>query len=267
MTRLHTILLTIAALAAALLGTVAGQQPASGATACVVTARNGPNSTCGPYDSAKITASNGYNTYVSNNGWACGSNGSDCGPQRLTARSASRWSVTSTQRARNTAVLTYPDVNQILTRKNGDSRPLKSFGNIRSYYEESMPHNRRTIAQAAYDLWLDHTTGPNEVMIWVDNVNRGTGGSRVLTHHTFFHVRYTLLQYGGPGGELIWSRNKNARHGTVHILAMLTWLMRHHHESRTTGIGQVDFGWEICSTGGAREVFKVADYTLRTKRA
>jgi hypothetical protein len=48
---------------------------------------------------------------------------------------------------------------------------------------------------------------------------------------------------------------------------MLRWLVRHHYESRTTRIGQVDFGWEICSTGGVRETFKVTNYTLRTKRA
>jgi hypothetical protein len=138
---------------------------------------------------------------------------------------------------------------------------------IRSYYAESMPHNARTIAQAAYDIWLDHTTGPDEVMIWVDNVNRGTGGARVLRHQTFFNVRYTLLQYGGKGGELIWSRNRNAHSGTVHIIAMLRWLVRHHYESPGTAIGQIDFGWEICSTGGVRETFKVTDYTLKTRHA
>lgn len=267
MKRFQAMLLTVVTVSALMVAVAVGQQPASAAGPCVVTDLNGPNSNCGPYDSRKITASNGYNTYVGNNGWACGSGGTDCGPQRLTAYSASKWSVSSKQQAGNTAVLTYPDVMQLLTRQNGDARSLSRFATIRSYYKESMPHNNRTIAQAAYDLWLDHTSGANEVMIWVDNVNRGTGGARVLTHHTFSHVRYTLLQYGGPTGELIWSRNRNARHGSVPILAMLTWLIRHHHESKTAAIGQVDFGWEICSTGGVRETFEVANYTLKTKRA
>jgi hypothetical protein len=130
-----------------------------------------------------------------------------------------------------------------------------------------MPHNRRTIAQAAYDIWLDATTGPDEVMIWVDNVNRGTGGARVLTHYTFGHVRWDLMQYGGSGGELIWSRHHNSRSSTVPILAMLKWLVRHHYESRTTRIGQIDFGWEICSTGGVRETFKVTGFRLKTRHS
>ena len=138
---------------------------------------------------------------------------------------------------------------------------------MRSYYAESMPHNRGAIAEAGYDLWLDHTTGPDEVMIWVDNVHPGTGGARTLTRATFGNVRWTLLQYGGKGGELIWSRRGNASSGTIHILAMLRWLVRHHYESRHTALGQVDFGWEICSTGGVRETVKVTNYTLPTRRA
>jgi hypothetical protein len=263
MKRLLAIVLTSTALAAALLLGVAGP-PAGAAGPCTVTAKNGPNSNCGPYDSRKITLSNGFNTYVGNNGWACGADGSACGPQTLTAYSPSKWSVTSNQRAGNTSVLTYPDVQQLVVRRNGDARPLSSFSKVRSYYSETMPHNRRTIAQAAYDIWLDQTTGANEVMIWVDNVNRGTGGSQVMRHARFGGVRYTLLRYGGPGGELIWSRNRNAQRGRVPILAMLRWLVRNKFESRTTAIGQIDFGWEICSTGGVPETFRVNNYTLRT---
>jgi hypothetical protein len=267
MKRLPVILTVIAAVAAGLLPAAVGAPSASAATACVVTAKNGPNSTCGPYSTSNITLSNGYNTYVANNGWACGSDGSACGPQKLTAYNPSNWWVVSNQKARNTAVLTYPDVQQLFTLTNGNGRPLTSFASVYSYYAESMPHNTRTIAQAAYDVWLDNTRGSNEVMIWVDNVNRGTGGARVLTHAIFGNVNWTLLQYGGPGGELIWSRNQNARSGVVHILSMLRWLVRHHYESTTTTIGQVDFGWEICSTGSVSETFKVTGYTLRTKHA
>jgi hypothetical protein len=267
MNRLPAILLAVATTVATLLPALAEPGPASASGPCVVTALNGSNSNCGPYSSSKITLSNGYNTYVANNGWACGPDGKGCGSQRLTAHSPSKWSVVSKQAAHNTAVLTYPDVMQLVTLTSGAARPLKSFSDIRSSYAESMPHNARTIAQAAYDVWLDHTTGSNEVMIWVDNVNRGTGGARVLTHHTFFHVRYALLQYGGRRGELIWSRSRNAGHGTVHILTMLKWLVSHRYESASTSVGQIDFGWEICSTGGAPETFTVKDYSLTTKRA
>ena len=267
MKRVHALLFTIVVTSVAFVATGIAPQSASARTPCVRTDKNGPNSNCGPYYSRRITLSNGYNTYVGNNGWACGSDGSDCGPQRLIAYGPSRWRVVSNQQAGNTAVLTYPNVQQLFTTVQGASRRLSSFSAIRSHYRELMPHNRRTIAQAAYDIWLDHTSGPNEVMIWVDNVNRGTGGSRVLRHHTFSGVRWALMQYGGPGGELIWSRRRNAHASTVHILPMLRWLVHHGFESRTTSIGQVDFGWEICSTGGGRETFRVTGYRLMTRHA
>lgn len=264
MKRLQVILLTVGAIVAALLPAVALAPQAYAATPCVVTAMSWPASECGPYKSSKITLSNGYNTWVNNNGWACKTY--SCGPQKLTTYDPSNWSVVSNQAARNTAVLSYPSVD-LFPQNNGVSPALSSFWMIRSYYSESMPHNSGTIAQAAYDIWLDHTTGPGEVMIWVDNVNRGTGGSKVLTHHTFSKVSWTLMQYGGPGGELIWSRDTNAGTGTIHIRDMLGWLVANHYESTTTAINQLDFGWEICSTGGAPETFAVHDYTLTTKPA
>lgn len=278
MKRALALLLPLAATAATLVSPAATASPparpadnatagAAAAAPCVVTAKNGPNSNCGPYSTKNITLSNGYNTYVANNGWACGSDGSGCGPQRLTAYGPSRWTIRSDQAAGNTAVLTYPDVQQLVQTKSGAARALSSFRAIRSHYVEAMPHNHGTDAEAGYDLWLDNTSGANEVMIWVDNVNRGTGGATILRHHTFYGVRYTLMQYGGRGGELIWWRHRNARHDTVHILPMLRWLVRHHFESKGTALGQVDFGWEICSTGGRAETFKVTGYTLRTARA
>lgn len=267
MKRLLVALTSVAGIGAVLLPAVAGARPAQTPHPCVVTAKNGPNSNCGPYDSKNITLSNGYNTYVSNNGWACGSDGSGCGPQRLTAYSASRWHVLSNQRAGNTGVLTYPDVMQLVTDQAGNARALSSFARVVSGYTEAMPHNAGTDAEAGYDLWLDHTSGADEVMVWVDNVHRGTGGAKLLTRHTFRGVRYALLQYGGPTGELIWSRHRNAGRGTVHILAMLRWLVLHHYESASTALGQVDFGWEICSTGGRRETFTVTRYTLHTRHA
>jgi hypothetical protein len=246
----------------ALLTPALAAPPAAAAGPCVVSAYDG---SCGPYRTSKITLSNGYNTYVSNNGWNCASK--TCGPQTVTAYDPSNWSVVSQQVSGNIAVLTYPNVQQLFTQSNGQGRALTSFSTVRSYYAEASPHNRGTKAQAAYDVWLDDTTGSNEVMIWVDDVNRGAGGAHRLAQATFSHVAYTLYQYGGPRGELIWLRSGNARHGTVHILAMLRWLVNHNYESTTATIGQVQFGWEIASTGGVPETFTVTDYSLTTRDA
>ncbi len=97
-------------------------------------------------------------------------------------------------------------------------------------------------------------------MIWVDNAHRGTGGAAQIGTSTFSGQKWTLLQY--HGGEIIWSRNANEQSGTVDILAMLRDLQSRGLASSRATIGQIDFGFEICSTGGAPETFLVSRYTL-----
>lgn len=216
---------------------------------------------CGPYSTPKITLSDGYNTYVSNNGWACGSGSPGaCGPQKLTAYSPSEWTVASEQAAKNTAVLTYPDVQQVFTDVKDVDPPISSFKYIYSYYSESMPAVSGLDAEAGYDIWLSKTSGPDEIMIWVDNVGRGTGGARQIGKATISNQSYKVLEYGN--GEVIFSLNRNQHAGTAHILSVLHWLQRHKIVSTGARIGQIDFGWEICSTGGHLGIFRMNNYTL-----
>jgi hypothetical protein len=226
--------------------------------------------TCGPYDYPAITRSNGYTTYVANNMWACGSTtpgspGAPCGKQTLTAFDPGNWSVTSNQRAGNTAVLTYPDVQQVFTLTSDIDPAISAFASITSDFTENMYATSGTIAQAAYDIWLSRTSGPNEIMIWVDNANRGSGGATRIGSGTFNGQSWTLYRYGG--GELIWSLDANEQAGTVNILAMLKDLQGRGLVSSGAGIGQVDFGWEICSTGGVPEKFTVSRFTLSSSCA
>lgn len=240
--------------------------PASDASASIAASRpcvtSDLHGNCGPYSAWGITLSDGYNTYVGNNGWACGSPGS-CGPQTLTAHSPGSWSVASRQKAGNTAVLTYPNVQQVFTNvKNVDPR-ISSFKYIRSWFAESMPAVRGLDAEAGYDIWLSGTSGADEIMIWVDNVGRGTGGARQIGKATIRGQVFRVLEYGH--GEIIFSLNHNEHSGEVHIQATLRWLQNHGHVSSRARIGQIDFGWEICSTGGQLRTFTVSHYTLRTR--
>ena len=233
-------------------------QPAGGSVTCTTSA---PSGNCGPYSYAPITNSNGYNTYVANNKWGCG-NPDQCGLQTVRANSPGNWQVTSNQAARNTAVLTYPDIQQLFTKTTGADPPIASFHAIYSHFAESMHATAGTIAQAAYDIWLSNTKGPDEVMIWLDNHGRGSGGATRVGHATIFGQPFTVYRYGS--GEIIFSLDHNEQTGTVHILATLWWLQQHGYVSAGAGIGQVDFGWEICSTGGNPETFTVSAYTLRS---
>jgi hypothetical protein len=234
-------------------GSSPGQSPT--AAACVTSAGNG---SCGPYGYRPISNSNGYTTYVGNNMWACG-NG-NCGPQTLTAHHPGNWSVMSTQAIGNTAVLTYPNVQQVFTKTTNTDPALSAFTSIKSDFTETMNPQAGTDAEAAYDLWLSHTSGPKEVMIWVDNVGRGSGGARKIGAATIASQAFTVYQYGG--GEIIFSLDQNEQSGTVDILAALQWLQGHGMVSASAQLGQVDFGFEICSTGGKPEKFAVSRYTL-----
>jgi len=265
MKRLFVILAAVAGLALPSAAAATTAPAPAAATPCV-TSDTGGN--CGPYFDPQMVNSSGYNTYVENNAWGCGAPGS-CGRQTLTSYGPAHWSVTSSQAAGNTGVLTYPNVAQILTATTNVDPPIASFKYLHSAFAESMPGpGTGTDAEAGYDIWT--SGGPRsqtgEVMIWTQNVNRGTGGSKVLLNHTFNRQTFTLMQYGGYRGELIWWLRHNETSGTVHIKAMLKWLMNHGYLAAHARIAQVDFGWEICSTGGHPRQFSVTRYNLLAKR-
>jgi Glycosyl hydrolase family 12 len=238
-----------------------GGQPPAGA-ACVTSSHS---DNCGPYDYPPISNSNGFTTYVANNMWGCGpdSNTTSCGRQTLTAYNPGRWSATSVQANGNTAVLTYPNVQQVFTKTTDDDPVISAFTSITSDFTETMNPQTGTDAEAAYDIWLSNTSGPNEIMIWVDNVGRGNGGAQEVGKATIDGQAFTVYQYGS--GEIIFSLNHNEQSGTADILATLKWLQGHGLVSAGAQLGQVDFGFEICSTGGKPETFAVSRYTLTSR--
>ena len=219
---------------------------------------------CGPYDYSRITNSNGYNTYVGNQMWACGAPGS-CGPQTLTADNPGQWSVTSTQKAGNTAVLTYPDVQQLFNNwgngqfNGSNDTPISALAALTSSYAENMHETAGTAAQAAWDIW----TSSGEVMIWVDTTAlRGTGGAQQMGTGTIGGIPMTYYVYGGTNGLPIIKLNTNQRTGTIDILDGLHYFQSKGVVAGNATISQVNFGWEICSTGGQAETFNVTDYSL-----
>jgi len=237
---------------------VALATPAAAASwKCTTSAGSG---NCGPYSDHLITNSDGFNTYVGNNMWACGSPGS-CGPQTLHANDPGDWQVTSNQTNGNTAVRTYPEVQQVFTLTNDTNPPVASFRAVYSHFTESMHAQAGTDVEAAYDIWLSHSGPVNEVMIWVDNHGRGSGGATRIGHATIFGQPFTVYKYGT--GEVIFSLDHNEQTGTGHVIASLRWLQAHGVVPAQAQLSQVDFGWEICSTGGKPETFTVSAYSIK----
>jgi hypothetical protein len=245
--------------------TSAPTSPATGPQ-CVTSSAKG---SCGPYSFAGITGSSGSSTYVLNNMWAANSGTT----QTLTSTGPGSWSVVANAGpAGSTAVQTYPDTQQLYTKSNNAPDPLSSFSSIVSSFTEKMGEASGTSAEAAYDIWLGQNSSTNyadEVMIWNDQINRGTcGGATKQATATFGGSNgvptqnWTLCKWGGS--ELIWYLSSgNEQSGSVDVLSMLNWLESHGYLPAGSGLNQIDYGFEICSTPSA-ETFTVSQYGIKS---
>jgi hypothetical protein len=222
-----------------------------------------PGGACGPYLYRPISDSDGYNTSVLNDMW----NPPGVGHQQTVyANSPGDWQVTANEAKGNTAVLSYPDVQQILTTTSNTPTPVSGFAGILGDFTEAMPANGDN--EAAYDIWMGRSASTNyaqEVMIWVDNHRTNPAPGKIVGKPTFHGARYTVWQdpsAGGAGFHTIYMvRDGRQTSGTVNILAMLEWLVQR-KLTAATGLNQVDFGWEICSTDGKAETFRMSRYAL-----
>jgi len=230
---------------------------AAAVTAVAVLAAAGPAAASIPADpafqsSARFGAWHNGGFIVFNNAW-----NDSAGPQTVWAHSFHNWGAESTQRAGNTAVETYPSVQ-----KNFNDAPVSSFRLIQNGFTESMPANRNGLdAEAADDVWLNNFN--IEVMIWVDNHGQRPAGN-VIGHATIFGQHFAVWHTGSIFSFVL---DHNETSGRTHMLASLRWLMNHGLISRSVTLTQVDFGWEIASTGGQPRDFVMPKYWLHTRRA
>jgi hypothetical protein len=202
---------------------------------------------------------------VNNDMWNCPHPA--CGRQSVWANSSADWGVVSTMANGNTAVLTYPAVQDLFSAGNPPA-PLANARELLSTFTESMPTTPGTIGEAAYDIWLNNWN--TEIMIWVDNQHQQFNRLPVATvifNGQRFAVYVTRgVSDGYPRGPFFFVLQQNETSGTVDVLAAIRWLEGAGYLSASrTGINAVDFGWEICSTGGVAENFSVSRYTLAVK--
>jgi glycosyl hydrolase family 12 len=230
-------------------------------TSCVTTSGQG---TCGPYTYAGITGSGGQSTFVIQDVW----NPINGATQTLTAFSPGDWSVSADMPASNTAVVSYPDTQEIYTTTSDTPKPLSSFGSITSSYTENSPAGGGGDYEAAYDIWAG--TGSNnyaqEIMIWVDNHGQTPAGSAVASA-TIDGVGYKVWSTSGAGkvGDTVsMVLNSNQSAGSVNVLDDLNWLESNGYMPAGSGLNQIDFGWEICSTGGVPETFSLSQYGIKS---
>jgi len=201
---------------------------------------------CSSAASGTFNTSDGFDLY--NNKWNSSGNP---GPQQICGNSGRDWQVTSTQRAGNTAVLTYPSVQ-----KNYPNRALSSFTSMTSSYAENMHAVAGTDAEAAYDIWINDLN--KEVMFWVDNHRQTPAGSKVAT----VTLGGLTWNYYKTSGYYAFVLDHNAPAGTVDLLAGIKYLISRGDLSASDKLWQVNFGFEICSTAGAPQTFTVSNFSL-----
>lgn len=221
----------------------------TGSASCVTSAQQ---DSCGPYNYPQIqgaAAEPGITNDIWNpiSGWQ----------QTLYADSPGNWHVVVTGPSGNTAVVSYPDVQTLF----GD-KALSSFHALYSSFSENMHVQSGTSGEAAYDVFLNNWS--NEVMFMHDMHNIGSD------------PQYAIATFGGShgvpaqqwrlvhnGGELIWMLNGAAEQtGSVDILAMLNWTVSHGYLPAHNTLTDIDYGFEVCSTGGRPETLTVSGYSL-----
>jgi hypothetical protein len=231
---------------AAAAGTAVG--PSALAATCTTSTSSG---SCGPYLYPQITSSSGYNTYVNNEVW----NAVPGWKQTLTATDPGNWSVTANMPAGDTAVVSYPDTQQLYS-----ENPLSSYTSLTSRFSEALNPNSGTMAEAAYDIWCNNWA--SEIMVWTDNHGQSLAYDTNLGTATIAGQSWTIYRNGGPGSELIVSLNGNEQTGTVDILATLNYLMSHGWLTSGSTLTGIDFGFEFSSTGGQDETASLSSFSI-----
>jgi hypothetical protein len=181
-------------------------------------------------------------------------------PQTVCANTESGWQATFDAPAGGTGILTYPDVQLNYNTTNPAVSSLNPAATAR--FAENMNTNPGTSAEAAFDIWITGT-GCNrcEVMIWTDTFGRGTVGGATNTGHTGTFCGDSTWQLWHFGGELIWYHPSAMPSGAICPAAMLQNLQAAGYLPPNAALSQFEFGWEIASTGGQSETFRVTGYS------
>jgi hypothetical protein len=198
------------------------------------------------------------NYYLYNNMWNAAGYSVQ---QTMYVCSYSNWYVVATMNndSGNGAVKTYPDVQA-----NFNSPAISSFHSISSTFGQTSPNVG--IYEDAYDIWINGvaSSSSTELMIWTQNHGQTPAGSVVGTA-SFGGQEYQVWRQGtGAGAYIAFVADTNVSAGTVDLLAFFDWVISQGWIPATSTLGQICYGAELVSTGGAPATFSFTGFSVTT---
>ncbi len=167
--------------------------------------------------------------------------------------------VTSNQPTGNTAVLSYPAIQD-----NFNSPKLSSFTAITSTFEETSPHVGDY--EVAWDCWFNPDNA-NEFMIWTDTYNQVPAGNKVATGVMLGGRAYDVYwapNGSGGKGTVSFKATTNFTSGTVDLLQIFNYGVAHGWLPANSTVDQLSFGIEVCSTNDQTATWTVSNYGITT---
>jgi hypothetical protein len=185
--------------------------------------------------------------------------------QTLYACGYHSWYVVSTMTSRGGAVQTYPNSQMTFAR-----RPrLAALSSLASSFSESStPSGSGDDYEYAYDIWINGYggRGASELMIWNDNHGQSPGGSLQGTFTNEGRTYDVYVTGTASGGDYVaFVSTSNFTAGTLNLVDFFRaatsegWI----DHGSAARLWQVDYGVEICSTGGRPATFDFTNFDVR----
>jgi hypothetical protein len=258
-----------------------------------------PLGICGPYYYSPVTGSNGSNVNVQNDFWNS-ANAPAGSSQTMHSISPGNWFVEANFANGNTAVESYPDSDAIYTNSppllSSYSYRFSSFAENMNLKSNTAAEAAYDIWLNGYGnevmIWNDVSNrgGPGFYAGCTSTPPLAQvvfGGSYGVPKHL-----WDLIKCPGTS-EIVWQLDQQAlslcgitsdrrddpvlphesvdigtpsvygiTRGSVDVYAMLTWLVTNGYLPSETSIEQIEYGFEIASTGGADERFQVTGWSI-----
>lgn len=193
--------------------------------------------------------------------------------QTVNVNGPGNWQSVSSAATGNTAVLSYPDVENTITTPLNRARSVDGLHSFRSAYsiKPPTPNSSADDWEWAWDIWMGSATDNvhnygQEIMVWTFNHHQRPAGSQTsktwtdpLTGRAYKVWVDTGDSSGSPLVSFVAVQNHIS--GSLGIKNMYNWL-KANGLTRMTGVNQVGYGPEICSTSGRAESFTVTGYSL-----